>query len=270
MPLDPELEAVIDRHFQAPTVEQIFDVRVPGVTPDSLTPMIQAYMRGLGRIVAAESDHVRRLLKRAPPERRPALLDTFLSRNLPTAHHNFQQLHTVMLRDATRDALETIDEPDQPDRVIALVDICDSTGFLGTADREQTRKMVDALYEASQSAVTDRPVWAVKYVGDGVFLVGRDVSAVVAAAREAIAVLERELPLRARAGIALGPVVRRAGDYFGPVVNLAQRLTTAARPGTILAAEPALSRLPAPSVCDRRLIEVRGVDEPIAVGVVEG
>jgi adenylate cyclase len=269
MPLDPELEAVIDRHFGGPPLEEILDVRVPGVTPESLAPMIQAYMRGLGRIVAAESDHLRRLLKRAPPERRAALLDTFLSRNLPVAHANFQRLHTVMLGEATRDALETVDEPDQPERVIALVDLCDSTRFLGDADREQTRQMVDALHDASQAAVADRAVWAVKYVGDGVFLVGRDVDAVVSAARRGIDVLERELPLRARAGVAVGPVVRRAGDYFGPVVNLAQRLTTVAQPGTVLAAEPALARLPAQRVRDRRLIEVRGVDEPVAVGVVD-
>ena len=269
MPLDPELEAVIDRHFRAPPVEEILDVDVPGVGPESFAPMIQAYMRGLGRIVAAESDHIRRLLKRAPPERRAALLDAFLSRNLSLAHRNFQQLHTVMLRDATIDALEALDEPDQPDRVIALVDLCDSTRFLGTADREETRQMVDALYLASQVAVTDRPVWAVKYVGDGVFLVGRAVDPVVDAAQEGIAVLERELPLRARAGLACGPVVRRAGDYFGPVVNLAQRLTTAAEPGTVLAAEPALSRIDGARVRDRRLIEVRGVDEPVSVGVVD-
>jgi adenylate cyclase len=111
-------------------------------------------------------------------------------------------------------------------------------------------------------------VWAVKYVGDGVFLVGRDVEAVVEASAHAIAVLERALPLRARAGLACGPVVRRAGDYFGPVVNLAQRLTTAAAPGTVLAAEPAVSAVDGARVRDRRLIEVRGVDEPVAVALV--
>jgi class 3 adenylate cyclase len=46
-------------------------------------------------------------------------------------------------------------------------------------------------------------------------------------------------------------------------------LTTVAQPGTVLAAEPALARLPAQRVRDRRLIEVRGVDEPVAVGVVD-
>lgn len=63
--------------------------------------------------------------------------------------------------------------------------------------------------------------------------------------------------------------MRRAGDYFGPPVNLAQRLTTLAEPGVLLVAEPAAARLDgAVSVSERRRVEVRGVDAPVDVGVV--
>lgn len=37
-----------------------------------------------------------------------------------------------------------------------------------------------------------------------------------------------------RAGVAFGEVVLRLGDVFGPVVNIASRLTSAARPGRVL------------------------------------
>ena len=37
-----------------------------------------------------------------------------------------------------------------------------------------------------------------------------------------------------RVGLAWGPVLAREGDYYGPVVNLANRLVKAARPGTVL------------------------------------
>jgi adenylate cyclase len=40
-----------------------------------------------------------------------------------------------------------------------------------------------------------------------------------------------------RAGLAFGPLLAREGDYFGPMVNLASRLTEVARPGTVLASE---------------------------------
>jgi len=240
------------------------------VPPETVGPLIQAYVRGLGRIVAAESDHIRRILRNHPAHDRAELLDWLLATNMPRAHETFFALHNAMLREATEDALseDVLDEPDMPDRVVALVDICSSTQFLEVAHREQTRQMVDALYEASRVATIDRPVWAVKYVGDGVFLVGRDVEEVVNAVASAIDVLERELPLGARAGLARGPVVRRAGDYFGTIVNLAQRLTGAAGPGTVLAEEAALDGIDPERVRNRRMIEIRGISKPVAVAEV--
>jgi adenylate cyclase len=44
---------------------------------------------------------------------------------------------------------------------------------------------------------------------------------------------EEELP-SLRAGIAFGPAMVRAGDYFGNSVNLASRVTGVARPGSVL------------------------------------
>ena len=37
-----------------------------------------------------------------------------------------------------------------------------------------------------------------------------------------------------RAGVAYGSVVNRLGDVFGPTVNIAARLTSVARPGTVV------------------------------------
>ena len=37
-----------------------------------------------------------------------------------------------------------------------------------------------------------------------------------------------------RAGVAYGDVVSRLGDVFGPTVNIASRLTSLARPGTVV------------------------------------
>ena len=44
---------------------------------------------------------------------------------------------------------------------------------------------------------------------------------------------DEELP-SLRAGIAFGPALQRAGDYFGNSVNLASRVTGVARPGSVL------------------------------------
>ena len=73
---------------------------------------------------------------------------------------------------------------------------------------------------------------------------------------------ERELP-DVRIGMAFGHVLRRFGDVYGPVVNVASRLTSAAKPGTVLVdrelatvlAEEATMRLRR-----RRPISMRGYD----------
>jgi adenylate cyclase len=41
----------------------------------------------------------------------------------------------------------------------------------------------------------------------------------------------------ARAGLALGPLLARAGDYFGPAVNLAARLVERAEAGMVIVDE---------------------------------
>ena len=52
-----------------------------------------------------------------------------------------------------------------------------------------------------------------------------------------------ELLPQLRVGVAYGPAVSRAGDWFGSPVNLASRVTSAARPGSVLVAESAREQI---------------------------
>ena len=76
----------------------------------------------------------------------------------------------------------------------------------------------------------------IKTIGDEILFVADDPRA---AAEVALQVTERgadeddQFP-QVRAGIAYGDVVSRLGDVFGPTVNIASRLTSVARPGTVL------------------------------------
>jgi len=303
MPLSSDIEAVIAHHFAsadagvaapersleevegllrtmgfAPesgsvdrsVVRAVEGALATGVETDTILALAQAYARGLGRVVAAEADTFRRRLKDMPAELRADHLDGLLSTNLPLIDDIFQTLHHAMLRDALEDALteESLAEPEVAERAIALVDVCDSTRYLTGAGLSETQQLVDHLFEAGRTAVAGRAVWVVKYVGDGVFLLGRSALELADAALHAIDVLESELPQSARAGLASGPVVRRAGDYFGLPINLAERLAGVAEPGTLLVAEPAASELPPERITSRKELQVRGVDEPVvAVGV---
>jgi adenylate cyclase len=82
------------------------------------------------------------------------------------------------------------------------------------------------------------PVRFIKTIGDAAMFVCTDPAPLLDAVLKLVEVTDgdNDFP-RLRAGIASGPAVSRAGDWFGSPVNLASRVTAVARPGTVLAAE---------------------------------
>jgi adenylate cyclase len=82
--------------------------------------------------------------------------------------------------------------------------------------------------------VAKPPVRLVKTIGDAAMFVSPDPGAVVDVALTLLeSAEEAELPAL-RAGVAVGPALARAGDFYGHAVNVASRVTGAARPGSVL------------------------------------
>ncbi len=82
------------------------------------------------------------------------------------------------------------------------------------------------------------PVQLVKTIGDAAMLASPDPRALLSSTLELIDRVEdagEDLP-QVRAGAAAGQALSRAGDWFGRPVNLASRITSVARPGSLLAA----------------------------------
>ena len=148
---------------------------------------------------------------------------------------------------------------------MALVDLCGSTTYLANADAGATEQLVDSLFEAGQMCILDRPVRLLKYVGDGIYLIGRDPVEVAQASFAALDRIAATLTLPARAGIAYGPVLRRAGDYFGLAVSLAQHMTKMASSRTVLATGEAASELPQEMRGRRRSVRIGGEGETLDV-----
>ncbi|HZQ33574.1 MAG TPA: adenylate/guanylate cyclase domain-containing protein [Mycobacterium sp.] len=119
------------------------------------------------------------------------------------------------------------------------VAFADLVGFtrLGEAvppeDLEQlANKLAELAYE-----VAVPPVRVIKTIGDAVMLVCPEPVALLDAMLNLVAAAEQtDLP-QLRVGIAYGPAVSRAGDWFGSPVNVASRVTGVARPGAVLVAE---------------------------------
>ncbi|WP_354701496.1 hypothetical protein DSM112329_01813 [Paraconexibacter sp. AEG42_29] len=224
----------------------------------SFPTVFQAYVRAIGRIAAAEAGVARAVMERTPVEDRPRVLADTIKRLLPISSRGFDVVHRVLLLDAVADELAGMDEPDtDPDTMaIAMVDLVGSTEYLKVNTPAELERLVDALFEAGQAATAHRHTHVLKYVGDGLFITGRDVGELAETALDVIDRLERELPLRARGGLAWGPVVQRAGDLFGLPINVAHIATKSAQPGMLLATAEAAARLPAASRGRYRTVEL--------------
>jgi adenylate cyclase len=88
------------------------------------------------------------------------------------------------------------------------------------------------------------PVRLIKTIGDAVMFVSTDTAALVDVMLALIDATEADALLpQLRVGVAYGPAVSRAGDWFGSPVNLASRVTSAARPGSALVSESAREQI---------------------------
>ena len=126
------------------------------------------------------------------------------------------------------------------------VSVCfaDLVGFTRMGERSELEKIgtVAKLLESVAIEVTNPEVHLVKLIGDAAMLVSDDGEAMFDAALRFIEVGEDagdELPAL-RVGVARGKAIPQAGDWFGHPVNLASRITEAARPGSVLASAEAV------------------------------
>jgi adenylate cyclase len=121
---------------------------------------------------------------------------------------------------------------------VAFADIVGFTRLGERIDPGEIGGLLDRLTDlASSSAV--RPARLVKTIGDAVMFVGAEpapvLDTVLALVREADEA-GGDFP-RLRAGVATGAALSREGDWYGRPVNLASRVTGAARPGSVLATQ---------------------------------
>lgn len=122
--------------------------------------------------------------------------------------------------------------------MVAAVGFADLVGYTALS-QDLDEAQIAALVERFEAVASDRVVAAggrvVKMIGDAVMFSAPPQAAAEIALELTTAFGDRDVP-RVRVGLASGRVVSRAGDLFGPVVNLASRAAASARPGTVLVA----------------------------------
>jgi len=116
---------------------------------------------------------------------------------------------------------------------VCFADLVGFTRLGGQLEAGELGGVVGTFIELAADAAQP-PVRLIKTIGDAAMLTSREPAPLVSAALSLLdAVQERDLPTL-RAGIACGRALPRAGDLYGHAVNLASRVTGAARPGSVL------------------------------------
>lgn len=118
---------------------------------------------------------------------------------------------------------------------IGFVDMSGFTALTRRATEAELRTLLDGFESLATDVVGSHGGRIVKTIGDEVLFQAEDADA---AAEIALELVERgaqddTLP-ELRGGVAFGPVVSRLGDVYGSTVNIASRLVSISRPGTVL------------------------------------
>src|SRR6266516_3017836 len=131
-----------------------------------------------------------------------------------------------------------LEPPGELSAATTTVGFADIVGYTRTARHSPIEDLADLLEtfeEDTSEAVVSNHGRVVKMVGDEVlFVTDRPADAAEIALRLTSPARAGEGLPALRVGMAAGRVLSRFGDVYGPVVNLAARLTSLARPGTAL------------------------------------
>lgn len=119
--------------------------------------------------------------------------------------------------------------------VIGFADMVGYTSLTRRIDVTELTRLLEYFESTVTNVISQGRGWVIKNVGDEVmFAVENPADAArIALALQDAAHSTEELP-DLRVGLAMGTVLVRFGDAYGSVVNVAARLTSSARPGTVL------------------------------------
>jgi adenylate cyclase len=157
----------------------------------------------------------------------------------------FMQLRHMMETEAVNASERAVGAPLPGARhiTVAFADLAGFTRLGEVVPPEELGQLASRLADLARDVAVP-PVRFIKTIGDAVMFVCTEPAPLLDAVLKLVEITDSDNDFpRLRAGIASGPAVSRAGDWFGSPVNLASRVTAVALPGAVLAAESARDEL---------------------------
>ena len=233
-----------DRVFTDEDVEAAKSMKLfldAGFADERVDEITRVLGEGMGRVAATvAASFVETFLEAGESEDEVALRFAELAEQLTPA---FTPILVAAFTDHLRDSvqrgvlglaeLEAGDIAGAQDLAVCFADLVGFTRLGGQVEVGELGTVAGRLAALSTS-LTQAPVRLVKTIGDAAMFVSPKPAPLVEVALKLVEAFEEEELPSLRAGIAFGPALQRAGDYYGNSVNLASRVTGAARPGSVL------------------------------------
>ncbi len=205
------------------------------VDPDSQAALVRTWGHSFARLAEWQANLLAGIaLGDDDPQAR---LDQLTTEVLPRVGELQDYIWRRHLENAAQRLLPAVDHPSQQlPLAVVFVDIVDYTRTSKNLTESELVDLVEVFEDETTRVVVAAGGRVIKTIGDEVLFVVDDPAAAVEAA---LTLADRgddeddDFP-RVRAGLAYGAVTSRLGDVFGPTVNIAARLTSVARRGTVL------------------------------------
>jgi adenylate cyclase len=137
------------------------------------------------------------------------------------------------------------DETQRAGQPTLAVGFADLTGFTELSQGWSPQVLTRVIVSFEQRAfdlIAERGGRVIKTIGDEVMFIFDSAAAAVELALQLCMIEGDDIP-PLRVGVALGPVLMRQGDCYGPTVNLASRITGVARSGEVVVDDTAAHAL---------------------------
>jgi adenylate cyclase len=212
-----------------------------GFTEDEVAQITRVLGEGMSRLAATTTAaFVRTFLAAGDDE--DAVAERFANMTgelVPAVKPILASAFTAHLREGVRRGIlghAELEAGQIQDAMPVAVCFADLVGFtrLGSEVEAEELGSVAGGFAAIANEVVEAPVRLIKTIGDAAMFVSPEPAPLVDVALSLVeAVQAADLPAL-RAGVAIGPALLRAGDFYGHSVNLASRVTGIARPESVL------------------------------------
>jgi adenylate cyclase len=244
-----------------------------GFDEDTLAEITRVLGEGMGRLAATTTAaFVRTFLAPGDSEADVALRFESLAQQLtPALAPVLLAAYKAHLRESVargmlgREERQAGELRGAQETVVCFADLVGFTRLGGQIELQELGSVAGTLARLA-AEVTRPPVRLVKTIGDAAMFVSPVAGPLISVALALIdAVGQADLP-SLRAGIAIGPALVSAGDYYGHSVNLASRVTGIARPGSVLCTQAVRDAAPdAAEWSSAGRHKLKGIVEPAAL-----